>query len=211
MIWRAERQISGNTYVGDWVITRIYGEKGDKGDPGASGTSEAYDHTALETAIAALRQSLDDANVIANQEKQRLNALINGLDESIRIKIESLLGESTWFQTNVAEKIPIGTSNFGITQEGLEQYIQTLGIWAKDGDVTRTTWNTLTQTVSGQGDRLSSIEGRVTNLEGTAATGGNVNYNLLSSSLYAWLNDHYTESGMESTWAKFMQLSSDEI
>lgn len=128
MIWRAERQISGNTYVGDWVITRIYGEKGDKGDPGASGTSEAYDHTALETAIAALRQSLDDANVIANQEKQRLNALINGLDESIRIKIEQLLDDAQWVQENLPENTPGGQSNFG--QDDVEAYIQTLGIWA---------------------------------------------------------------------------------
>jgi hypothetical protein len=47
MIWRAERQISGNTYVGDWVITRIYGEKGDKGDPGAGADAPAYDDSAL--------------------------------------------------------------------------------------------------------------------------------------------------------------------
>lgn len=209
MIWRAERQISGNTYVGDWVITRIYGEKGDKGDPGAGGTAPAYDDSALQAAISALEQALNDANAAANQEKQRLNALINGLDESIRIKIEQLLDDADWVRDNLPENTPGGQSNFG--QDDVEAYIQTLGIWAQNGDVTRTTWNTLTQTVSGQGDRLSSIEGRVTTLEGTTATGGNVNYSLLSSSLYAWLNDHYTESGMESTWAKFMQLSSDEI
>ena len=209
MIWRAERQISGNTYVGDWVITRIYGEKGDKGDPGAGADVPAYDDSALQAAISALEQALNDANAVANQEKQRLNALINGLDESIRIKIEQLLDDAQWVQENLPENTPGGQSNFG--QSDVEAYIQTLGIWAQDGDVTRTTWNTLSQNVSSQGDRLSSIEGRVTTLEGTTATGGNVNYSLLSSSLYAWLNDHYTESGMESTWAKFMQLSSGDI
>lgn len=31
MIWRAERKISNGEYDGDWVVTRIYGEKGDAG------------------------------------------------------------------------------------------------------------------------------------------------------------------------------------
>ena len=37
MIWRAERKVSNGEYDGDWVITRIYGEKGDRGDAGLSG------------------------------------------------------------------------------------------------------------------------------------------------------------------------------
>lgn len=37
MIWRAERKVKNGVYDGDWVITRIYGEKGDPGDPGANG------------------------------------------------------------------------------------------------------------------------------------------------------------------------------
>ena len=34
MVWRAERQKNNGEYVGEWVITRIKGEKGDPGDPG---------------------------------------------------------------------------------------------------------------------------------------------------------------------------------
>ena len=37
MIWRAERKVSNGAYDGDWVITRIYGEKGDRGDTGLAG------------------------------------------------------------------------------------------------------------------------------------------------------------------------------
>ena len=37
MIWRAERKVSNGVYNGDWVITRIYGEKGDSGGVGPSG------------------------------------------------------------------------------------------------------------------------------------------------------------------------------
>jgi len=37
MIWRAERKVSNGEYDGDWVITRIYGEKGEKGDSGSAG------------------------------------------------------------------------------------------------------------------------------------------------------------------------------
>ena len=37
MIWRAERKVKNGVYDGDWVITRINGEKGDPGDPGADG------------------------------------------------------------------------------------------------------------------------------------------------------------------------------
>lgn len=32
MIWRAERQIKNDVYVGDWVVTRAKGEKGDPGE-----------------------------------------------------------------------------------------------------------------------------------------------------------------------------------
>lgn len=34
MIWRAERKVKNGVYEGEWVITRIYGEKGDKGNAG---------------------------------------------------------------------------------------------------------------------------------------------------------------------------------
>ena len=34
MIWRAERKVKNGVYDGDWVITRIYGEKGEQGNKG---------------------------------------------------------------------------------------------------------------------------------------------------------------------------------
>jgi hypothetical protein len=31
MIWRAERKVNNGQYVGNWTVTRIYGEKGEQG------------------------------------------------------------------------------------------------------------------------------------------------------------------------------------
>lgn len=171
--------------------------------PGTTIVHEDYDDTELRTAISNLNTAINDANTTATTEYGKLNDLIRDLDSSIQTKIENLFGDSTWIQQNFPEGTTGGGSNFG--QSDVESYLQTLGVWTTDGQGnTVTQWSKLNQDVS-------SISGRVTQLEGNAATGGNVNYSLLSSSLYSYILDNYTTAGMESTWAKFAQLTNGDM
>lgn len=172
--------------------------------PGTTIVHEDYDDTELRTAISNLNTAINDANTTATTEYGKLNNLIRDLDSSIQTKIENLFDDSTWIQQNFPEGTTGGGSNFG--QADVESYLQTLGVWTTDGNGnTVTQWSKLNQDVS-------SISGRVTQLEGSAATGGeNVNYSLLSSSLYTYILDNYTTAGMESTWAKFAQLTNGDM
>lgn len=172
-------------------------------NPGTTVVHEDYDDTELRTAISNLNTAINDANTTATTEYGKLNTLINNLDSSIQTKIENLFDDSTWIQQNFPAGTTGGGSNFG--QSDVESYLQTLGVWTTDGQGnTVTQWSKLNQDVS-------SISGRVTQLEGNAATGGNVNYSLLSSSLYSYILDNYTTAGMESTWAKFAQLTNGDM
>lgn len=171
--------------------------------PGTTIVHEDYDDTELRTAISNLNTAINDANTTATTEYGKLNDLIRDLDSSIQTKIENLFDDSTWIQQNFPEGTTGGGSNFG--QSDVESYLQTLGVWTTDGNGnTVTQWSKLNQDVT-------SISGRVTQLEGNAATGGNVNYSLLSSSLYSYILDNYTTAGMESTWAKFAQLTNGDM
>lgn len=171
--------------------------------PGTTIVHEDYDDTELRTAISNLNTAINDANTTATTEYGKLNTLINNLDSSIQTKIENLFDDSTWIQQNFPAGTTGGGSNFG--QSDVESYLQTLGVWTTDGQGnTVTQWSKLNQDVT-------SISGRVTQLEGNAATGGNVNYSLLSSSLYSYILDNYTTAGMESTWAKFAQLTNGDM
>lgn len=173
-------------------------------DSGTTVVHEDYDDTELRTAIANLNAAISDANTTANTEYGRLSNLIDNLNSSIQTKIESLFDDSTWVQQNFPEGSTGGGSNFG--QSDVESYLQTIGVWEQDEDhtATNTKWSELSQDVS-------SISARVTSLEGATSTGGEVNYSLLSSSLYTYILDNYTSAGMESTWAKFAQLSSGDM
>ena len=172
-------------------------------NPGTTVVHEDYDDTELRTAISNLNTAINDANTTATTEYGKLNNLIRDLDSSIQTKIENLFDDSTWIQQNFPEGTTGGGSNFG--QSDVESYLQTLGFWTTDGNGnTVTQWSKLNQDVT-------SISGRVTQLEGNAATGGNVNYSLLSSSLYSYILDNYTTAGMESTWAKFAQLTNGDM
>lgn len=199
MVWRAERRIENYQYVGDWVITKIVGEKGDKGDPGDPAT---YDDTELLRQLGLLDAALDSANDLAASERQRLTDLINGLNTRIRTEMETAFADAAWWQAHYPAGQTGSSSNFG--QSDVEAYLQQIGVWSRNDDVTKTQWSTLSQNVS-------SITARVQTLEGQVSTGGNVNYSLLSSSLYAYINDNYSTAGMSSTWAKFMELSSGEL
>lgn len=172
--------------------------------PGTTIVHEDYDDTELRGLIANLDNAIDSVSATADDTAGDLSDLLTNLDNSIKTKVESLLDDATWVQNNFPEGTTGSASNFG--QSDVESYLQTIGVWEQNEAHTASTtkWSELSQDVD-------SISARVTTLEGTAATGGNVNYSLLSSSLYAYIHDHYADSGVESTWGKFGQLTTGDI
>lgn len=172
--------------------------------PGTTIVHEDYDDTELRGLIANLDNAIDSVSATADDTAGDLSDLLTNLDNSIKTKVESLLDDATWVQNNFPEGTTGSASNFG--QSDVESYLQTIGVWEQNESHTaaNTKWSELSQDVD-------SISARVTTLEGATATGGNVNYSLLSSSLYAYIHDHYADSGVESTWGKFGQLTTGDI
>lgn len=172
--------------------------------PGTTVVHEDYDDTELRGLIANLDNAIDSVSATADDTAGDLSDLLTNLDNSIKTKVESLLDDAAWVQNNFPAGTTGSASNFG--QSDVESYLQTIGVWEQNEAHTASTtkWSELSQSVDG-------IASRVTQLEGATATGGNVNYSLLSSSLYAYIHDHYADSGVESTWGKFGQLTTGDI
>ena len=174
-------------------------------NPGTTVVHEDYDDTELRGLIANLDDAIDSVSATADDTAGDLSDLLTNLDNSIKTKVESLLDDATWVQNNFPEGTIGSASNFG--QSDVESYLQTIGVWEQNEAHTASTtkWSELSQSVDG-------IASRVTQLEGATSTGGNVNYTMLSTSLYQYIHDNYqADTGVASTWGKFAQLSTGDI
>lgn len=174
-------------------------------NPGTTVVHEDYDDTELRGLIANLDKAIDSVSATADDTAGDLSDLLTNLDNSIKTKVESLLDDATWVQNNFPEGTTGSASNFG--QSDVESYLQTIGVWEQNEAHTASTtkWSELSQSVDG-------IASRVTQLEGATSTGGNVNYTMLSTSLYQYIHDNYqADTGVASTWGKFAQLSTGDI
>lgn len=148
-----------------FAFTGLKGAKGDTGAQGAqgeqgssgTGTTVTYDDTELRGLIAGLQSALDDANDVANSEKDRLDGVIDGLDQDIQDKIEALLDDATWIQNNWPEGQTGGTSNFG--QSDVEAYLQQIGVWTTDANGnTITQWSKIAQDVNSLTTTVSALQ-----------------------------------------------------
>ena len=174
-------------------------------NPGTTVVHEDYDDTELRGLIANLDNAIDSISATADDTAGDLSDLLTNLDNSIKTKVESLLDDATWVQNNFPEGTTGSASNFG--QSDVESYLQTIGVWEQNEAHTASTtkWSELSQSVDG-------IASRVTQLERATSTGGNVNYTMLSTSLYQYIHDNYqADTGVASTWGKFAQLSTGDI
>lgn len=118
-----------------------------------------YDDTALkeaiakiDEAIAQLDRAIDEAVALATQERDRLDALINGLDQDIQDKINRMFKDAAWLEehaSNIREVVNEGEIYW---QSGwnanIEAYLQEVGVWARDGDIIKTQWTQIKQDVA---------------------------------------------------------------
>ena len=117
-----------------------------------------YDDTALKEAIARVNQAIADldsalegALVIVNQERQRLDDLVNTLDSEIGEKVDDMLNDAEWLQDHakgiqkmVNEGEILWKSEW---DNNIEAYLQEVGVWAREGDVIKTQWTEVVQSV----------------------------------------------------------------
>ena len=98
----------------------------------------------LWDSIEDLDDKITEANNIADGEWDRLTDFTSALDTEIQTKVENLLDDAQWVQQN----FPSGsgsTSNFG--ESDVEAYLQRIGVWSRNNDVTKTQWSTIVQKV----------------------------------------------------------------
>lgn len=164
------------------------------GDGGSGGTTiieNPYDDQWIHDAIEEFEQRAED-------EKNRVKEYINDKDLDIRNLIEHMFSD---YEDIIQHYIDTGDPNyqeytFG-DPESME-WISKLGTVTDNGNGTYSVdWSSILQTVS-------SLKGEVDQIKASAGAGGFVDYNLLSSALYAYIEDNYTTSGMSSTWAKVL-------
>lgn len=122
---------------------------------------------ALQAAIDELQDDLDQMSTIAANEKTRLDGVINGLNTSIELRIRQLFADAQWVQTYFPDtgngSGGGSVSNFG-TQD-VETYLQLIGVWARDNDITKTQWSSIVQ-------RVGSVEMSVSQLQQNSGSSG---------------------------------------
>lgn len=166
----------------------LHGRNGLKGEDGKNGAdAEPYDDTELVTRVR---------NLIASEE-QRIRNLIDQRDQQIKNDVTNMVKEAEFWQENIPEGIISGDSNFG--KENVTEYLQQLGLWETSDGETRTKWSNIHQTVDNIRTEVNELRQNGTD------------YESLSSSLYNYISNQQSQSGLESTWAKFMKLGNDDI
>lgn len=118
-----------------------------------------YDDTALKdairrvnAAIAELDRALEAALALANQEKQRLDDLVNTIDSEINEKVEDMLNDAQWLEAHaqgIQEAVNAGEILWKDEWDNnVEAYIKEVGLWYWTGDAIKTQWTEVVQSVS---------------------------------------------------------------
>lgn len=142
---------------------------GSNAEPGTDG------HEDVEEAIQQINDAIEDLSNTASQERDRLDNLIETLDDEISNTVADLFDDANWIHENWPDGSG-STSNFG--QEDVEEYLQMIGFWTTDEY-----GNTITQWSKIQQD-YQSIRSEVSAL--TAASSGD--YTGLQSSLQQYVD-----------------------
>lgn len=169
------------------------------GEPGEGGTTyieNDYDDSWIRAKFSTLENNVDRVENSIRTDLANLDShIVDKFKQSVQT-FEMLVG-----------MYPDGGTYFasGLNDER-NAWAQTLGLITPIGNGTyKVGWSDLTQS-------YNSIRADVTAIQGQLGSGNNnVNYEMLASGLYAYIEDNYATSGLESTWGKFMKLTNDDI
>lgn len=148
----------------------------------------------IDNAIAQLDQALQDALAIVNQERERLDTLINSIDGDIEDKVNQMFRDAAWLEEhaqNIREVVNEGEIYWQSGWDAkIEAYLQEVGVWARDGDVIKTQWTQIKQDVASIQSTVAEVqtdlEGRPTSTQWSQIT---QQVNSIESSVNALLRD----------------------
>lgn len=157
----------------------------------------------------------DGSSTTATVDQQTINNIKNEIESDLRTtlaitedKVTQLCISGFHTFQEMVHRFPEGGSwsanDFG--KMGLAEWASAMGLVTLENGVYKVGWSELIQSYDNLSGRVTAVEGRL----GTG-TGQQPDYSLLSAGLWAYINEHSAESGMDATWAKFLVLDSGEI
>lgn len=170
-----------------------------------------YDDTALKEAIARidraienLDKALEDAITLANQERKRLDNLVNELDSDIEDKVNRMLDDASALQDHAATiRQLVNEGEIYWKSEwntNIEAYLQEVGVWAREGDVIKTQWSEIKQDVSSiqriVAEVQTDLEGRPTSTQWSQIT---QKVNSIEQSVNSLVNDGNITEALQSS------------
>lgn len=176
---------SGGTQVAritvDGVNTELFA-------PSPTTPTPPYDDTAVRNAIDNLNSSLNTVTATVSNEQTRLDGVIDELDTTVSEKINVLYNEAQWIQEMFPEHEVTWQSGW---DEKIEGYLQRVGVWARNNNITKTQWSNITQ-------RVDSLELSVNELEDFADD----TVAALSSSITQSVNNGIASLNLDTTYTK---------
>lgn len=138
-----------------------------------------------------IEKAISDGNDLAESERERLNKIIDSLNEKIKSRFETMLKDADW----VRNKFPEGVVDWDQDwDEELRRYLQTVGYWTKDkSGNTITIWSSLLQ-------KYDQLEANVQKMSQSGTTAEaiqawlNLNIDEVANMVEAELATSYTES-----------------
>lgn len=123
---------------------------------------DKYDDTALREALNQLDTTLDSTVTTVNNEKARLDRVLDDVNSSITNNVSSLLKDENWVKNNAAWLIKNTEENQVNWQskwdQNIEAYLQTVGVWSRDNNVTLSQWGQITHKIDSISSQVAQVQ-----------------------------------------------------
>lgn len=109
-----------------------------------SGSGSQYDDSDIREALERLEQAIAEANATADQERERLDGVINDINDTVEQRVNKMLTDKD-FLDELKEGVQ-SQSNFG--EDDVENYLQRIGVIRKENGQITYAWSTIAQDVN---------------------------------------------------------------
>ena len=114
------------------------------GSGSGSGEGSQYDDSDIREALEDLQDAIDRANATANEERERLDGVINDINDTVEERVNEMLTDKD-FLDELKEGIQ-SESNFG--DDDVDAYLQQIGIITRNNGQVTYAWSTIAQDVN---------------------------------------------------------------
>lgn len=104
----------------------------------------SYDDSDIREALEDLQDAIDRANATANEERERLDGVINNINDTVEEKVNEMLTDKD-FLDELKEGIQ-SESNFG--DDDVDAYLQQIGVITRNNGQVAYGWSTIAQDVN---------------------------------------------------------------